>query len=260
MKPRKKIRKIGVFDSGAGGLSVVKSLLEANLFEQIVYFGDTARVPYGIKDKNTIIRYALEALEFFKNFDIDLLITACNTVSAHALPEMQEQCEYDIIGVVEPGVEALTQKVAFKDDPILIIGTNATIGSNAYQSKLQALGYRNLTAIPTGLFVSLVEEQLFEGPILEETMKHYFGDMQPSAVVLGCTHFPLIRDRIESYFNNSVCSIHSGDAIVEHLRTKYSITGPAAQTRLELFASENPDGLKNIAKLWLGDLYDSSTC
>ncbi len=94
--------RVGVFDSGVGGLSVVKSLLEHKLFEEIIYFGDTARVPYGVKDQNTIIRYSLEALEFFKNFEIDLLITACNTVSAYALDEMREHSECDVIGVVEP--------------------------------------------------------------------------------------------------------------------------------------------------------------
>jgi glutamate racemase len=254
----KKINKIGVFDSGAGGLSVVKSLLSQGLFEEIIYFGDTARVPYGIKDKNTIIRYGLEALEYFKNFDIDLLITACNTVSAHALPEMQQQCDWDVIGVVEPGVEALAQKSLAKEDSILIIGTKATVTSQAYQHRLSALGYNNLTAIPTGLFVSLVEEQILSGAILEETMKHYFKDLQPKAIILGCTHFPLLQEQIHNYFHNNVELIHSGDAIVTHLKSKY-ICQSGVKTKVRYFASENPDGLKQIAKLWLGDLYDTCT-
>ena len=96
--------KIGIFDSGIGGLTVVKSVLEHKLFEKVIYYGDTARVPYGVKDQNTIIRYALEAVEFFKNFEIDLLITACNTVSAYALDAMKEQADFDVLGVVEPGI------------------------------------------------------------------------------------------------------------------------------------------------------------
>lgn len=258
MKQLKKINKIGVFDSGAGGLSVVKSLLHEGLFEEIIYFGDTARVPYGIKDKNTIIRYGLEALEFYKNFDIDLLITACNTVSAHALYEMSEQSSCDIIGVVDPGVEALHKKMQNKDEPILIIGTKATVSSGAYQQRLEKLGYENITAIPTGLFVSLVEEQVLSGKILDETMKHYFGTLNPKAIILGCTHFPLLQEQIGNYFENKVELIHSGDAIVEHLKGRYMCQN-AVKTKVRYFASENPDGLKNIAKLWLGDLYDNCT-
>ncbi len=121
--------KIGLFDSGAGGLSVVKSLIKSNLFDEIIYYGDTARVPYGTKDKNTIIRYSLEALEFFNNFDIDLLITACNTVSAYALDEMNSKSHYPVVGVVESGVLALRESYQ-RDDLILIIV------QKAYQVKI----------------------------------------------------------------------------------------------------------------------------
>ena len=94
--------RAGVYDSGVGGLTVVKSLLEHKLFDEIIYFGDTARVPYGVKDKNTIIRYSLEAVEFFKNFDIDIMITACNSVSAYAIDELKENAPFKISGVIEP--------------------------------------------------------------------------------------------------------------------------------------------------------------
>ncbi len=124
--------KVGVFDSGIGGLTVVKSLLENKLFEEIVYFGDTARVPYGIKDKSTIIRYAIEAVEFFKNFELDLIIVACNTVSAHALCEMREVSSCPVIGVVEAGILATANALKDKNSNILIIGTKATINSKAY--------------------------------------------------------------------------------------------------------------------------------
>ena len=106
--------KAGVFDSGIGGLTVVKSLLENNLFEEIIYFGDTARVPYGVKDKNTIIRYSLEALEFFKNFDIDILIIACNSVSAFALDELRTNTTTPVVGVIQSGVKALQNKIKNK--------------------------------------------------------------------------------------------------------------------------------------------------
>ena len=99
--------RAGVFDSGVGGLTVVKSILEEKLFDEIIYYGDTARVPYGPKDKNTIISYSLEALEFFKNFDIDMLIIACNSVSAYAIDELQKNTTIPVIGVIESGVLAL---------------------------------------------------------------------------------------------------------------------------------------------------------
>ncbi len=244
--------KIGVFDSGIGGLTVVKSLLEHKLFSEIIYYGDTARVPYGVKDKNTITRYALEALEFFKNFDIDLLITACNTVSAYALDEMKKQADFDIIGVVEPGVLATKNALPNKDASVLILGTKATIASKAYETLLQDAGFANTTPKATGLFVPIVEEDLLEGEILQSTMKHYFKDIKdPDAVILGCTHFPLIADQIASYFDHKATLIHSGEAIVEYLEKQYHFQEIFETTQLKFFASENPDGLKEVAYRWL---------
>ena len=247
--------KVGVFDSGAGGLSVVKSLLQHKLFDEIVYYGDTARVPYGTKDKNTIIRYSLEALEFFNNFDIDLLITACNTVSSYALNEMREASSYEIVGVIEPGIKALENKISDKNASILITGTRATIASGRYQNELMERGYHNLTALQTGLFVPLVEEGIFSGPILEETMKYYFRDISnPDAVILGCTHFPLISDSMEAHFQNKPLMIHSGEAIVEYLADQCGITGSDGENILKIFASDNVEGLRRTAKGWLGAL------
>lgn len=246
--------KVGVFDSGIGGLTVVKSLLEHHLFDEIVYFGDTARVPYGVKDKNTIIRYSLEAIEFFKNFDIDLLITACNTVSAYALTEMREHAPFDIIGVVEPGILAAENALADKDANILVLGTKATVASKAYDTLLTTHGYSNVTTKATGLFVPIVEEGLFEGEILKSTLKHYFSELAtPDAIILGCTHFPLIADAIDEFFGKQSLLIHSGEAIVEYLERHYDFQERFEDTRLRLFASENPDALKDVAKKWLYD-------
>ncbi len=244
--------RIGVFDSGAGGLSVVKSLIESKYFDKIIYYGDTARVPYGIKDKNTIIRYSLEALEFFNNFDIDLLITACNTVSAYALDDMNQQSKYPVIGVIKSGVMAVEKHNIKKDDPILIIATRATIASNQYQTALRELGYNNITAIQTGLFVPMVEEGIFDGEVLDATMRYYFKDIStPSALILGCTHFPLISNSLSNYFNNSPTLIHSGEAIVNYLEEGYSLKQRKDKPELKIFASENVLGLRKIAKIWL---------
>jgi len=245
--------KIGVFDSGAGGLSVVKSLLVHNLFDEIIYYGDTARVPYGPKDQNTIIRYSLEALEFFNNFDIDLLITACNTVSAYALPEMNAQSNYPVVGVIEPGVLALENGSLEKNDNILIIATRATITSRRYEIALEELGYNNITSLQTGLFVPLVEEGIFSGKLLEATMEYYFHTIEeePKAIILGCTHFPLIGDALLKYFNHKPILIHSGEAIVEYLEAQYELREKEKETTLKIFASDNVAGLREIAQKWL---------
>ena len=246
--------RAAVFDSGVGGLTVVKSLLENKLFEEIIYFGDTARVPYGVKDKNTIVRYSLEALEFFKNFDVDILIVACNSVSAYALEELRANTKIPVIGVIESGVKALENKISSKDSNILVIGTNATINSNRYEVALKKLEYKNITSIATGLFVPIVEEGIYTGEILNSIMNHYFSTLKGiDAVILGCTHFPLIEDEISKYLNNAI-TIHSGDAIVDFLKLEYNCVNKFDTTNIKFFASENPDNLKNVAKIWLKGL------
>ena len=244
--------KIGVFDSGIGGLTVVKSLLEHQLFEEIIYFGDTARVPYGSKDKNTIIRYAIEAVEFFKNFELDMIIVACNTVSAYALDEMNESATCPVIGVVEAGVLATSNAITDKDANILILGTNATINSKAYEDGLKKVSFTNIQAKATPLFVPLVEEEILSGNILKETLLHYFDKCkQPNAVILGCTHFPLLEPVLQEYFGKKTKLIHSGDAIVEYLENKFDFYKQYAQPKLKFFASENPEALRATATKWL---------
>ena len=244
--------KVGVFDSGIGGLTVVKSLLEHQLFEEIIYYGDTARVPYGIKDKNTIIRYGLEAVEFFKNFELDLIIVACNTVSAYALDEMREIAPCPIYGVVKAGAMAASNALEDKNSNILILGTKATINSKAYESELHSLSFEKLQTKATGLFVPLVEEEIFEGEVLESTFKHYFKDLtSPNAVILGCTHFPLISPALQEYFGKDTKLIHSGEAIVEYLEKEFTFKEKFSNPQMKFFASENPDALKAIAKKWL---------
>lgn len=246
--------KVGVFDSGIGGLTVVKSLIEHKLFEEIIYYGDTARVPYGAKDKNTIIRYSLEALEFFKNFDIDMLIVACNTASAFAIQDLKEVATIPVVGVIQPGVLAVQNKLDDKESNILVIATKGTIQSNRYQNELQALGYKNITSIQTGLFVPIVEEGIFEGEVLDATLKHYFNGIKGmDAVILGCTHFPLIADKIASYLDGCQ-TIHSGEAIVDYLIHEHKHDKNFEKTKVTFFASENPEGLKKVAKNWLGSL------
>jgi glutamate racemase len=244
--------KVGVFDSGIGGLTVAKSLLESHLFREIIYFGDTARVPYGSRDKHTIIRYSLEAVEFFKNFNIELLVVACNTVSAYALDKMREEADFPIVGVVESGILALQNLRVELDKKILVIGTKATIKSGAYQNRLRDLGYRDIESVATGLFVPIVEEGIFKGEVLDSTLNHYFSGVEtPQYIILGCTHFPLIGDQISNFFNHSPQLIHSGEAIVQYLRQDLKLS-KKEETKIEFFASENPTFLKSMAEKWLG--------
>ena len=246
-------KKIGVFDSGVGGISVLKSLIDSDSFEEIIYYGDTARVPYGVRSKETIIQYSLEALEFFKQFNLDLLVVACNTISAYALDSMQKFANYPIVGVIEPGVLALTNNLDNKNANILILGTKATINSNLYQNLLHTQGYKNINGLATSLFVPIVEEGIFEGEILESTMKYYFKDYKesPDAIILGCTHFPLIAKAIANYYQNKPILIHSGNAIMEYLKQQYTFQSIKHKTKITFYASDSLDKLKNTANLWL---------
>ncbi len=247
--------RAGVFDSGVGGLSVVKSLLEHRIFEDIVYYGDTARVPYGAKDKNTIVGFSLEALEFFKNFDIDILIIACNSVSAYAIEELKAKASIPVVGVIEPGIRALKNKVQDKQKNILIIGTKATIASKKYEIGLREGGYKNLTSLETGLFVPMIEEGIFDENILQACFSYYFKELKNiEVIILACTHFPLIKNKICKYFNGCL-SIHSGEAIVEYLLENFKIEKSKKETTLKLFASDNPKKLEQTAAKWLGDFY-----
>lgn len=244
--------KAGVFDSGIGGLSVLKSIVDARLFSEIVYYGDTARVPYGTKDKNTIIRFSLEALELFNKHNVDILIVACNTASAYALQDMQKMAKYPIIGVIEPGILALSNRVQDKNKNILIIATKATIESKIYETNLIKLGYQNIQGLQTGLFVPMIEEGITSGDVLDSALRFYFENIKiPNAIILGCTHFPLIKNEIKKYFDNKPILIHSGDAIVEYLIKKYSIQAESKTPKITYFASSNKRFIEDAAKKWL---------
>lgn len=248
---RDKVR-VGVFDSGVGGLSVTKSLLQNTLFDEIIYYGDTAKVPYGTRDKNTITRYSLEALEFLKNFNIQMLIVACNTVSAQAIDEMQKNASFDVVGVIKPGVLATTNTLSNKDASILVLGTKSTINSGIYQNLLKQNGFKNIEALAPSLFVPIVEEGIFEGEILKSTMNYYFKNIKksPDAIILGCTHFPLISKALQEYFPTSKL-IHSGEAMVEYLQTQFNLKSKNTKTELTILASADVEAVKKTAGIWL---------
>jgi len=243
--------KCGVFDSGIGGLSVAGEILKAGLFEEIVYFGDTARVPYGNKNETTIIRYSLEALEFLKNFDIDFLVVACNSASSVAIDDLKKESNFPVLGVISAGVEAL--KGAEKEANILLIGTKRTISSGKYQTLLQNEGFKNVISVATPLFVPFVEEGIVKGELIKKVYDLYFQNIQKEKidyVILGCTHYPFLSDSLGEYFPNAKL-IHSGQAIVDQIKKRYGLKG-CKKTSLKLYASDNPEELRKKAKEWLG--------
>jgi len=246
--------KAGVFDSGVGGLSVLSSILNHNLFQDIVYYGDTARVPYGTKNPQTIIKYAYEALEFFEKQNVDILIFACNSVSAYAIDLIKQKTKLKIFGVIEAGVLASTKKTKLSDN-ILVVGTKATINSQKYQNNLIQIGYKNITAIPTSLFVPLIEEETTHKEILYPVMEYYFKDIpKPDIVILGCTHYPFIQNQISHFFGN-IPTIHSGEAISEYLKQKIKINNHNQTKEVTFFASDDMLTLKRVALKWLDKKY-----
>lgn len=260
----KQMKKVGIFDSGIGGLSVAKSVLDSKIFEQAIYYGDTARVPYGVKDCKTIVRFALECLDFFAPHNIDMLLVACNTVSAYALETMQAKASFPIVGVIEAGVKACINALPNKDSTTLIIGTKATIASKQYEKLLANAGFARFVSKDTGLFVPLVEEGLYEGRgevVLDSVLKFYLeeflcspalGGVAPKAIILGCTHFPLIAKQIDRFFGGQSMLIHSGDAIVELLESNFNLRKNSfPKTNIDFYASSDIEGLKKKAKIWL---------
>ncbi len=244
------MNRCGIFDSGVGGLSVASEILKSKLFDEIIYYGDTARVPYGNKNESTIIRYSLEALEFLRNFDINFLIVACNSVSSVALEELKKEASFPVVGVIEAGVKAVEKEK--KDSNILLIGTKRTISSNKYQEMLKKRGFKNIIAKATPLLVPLVEEGIVEGKIVDEVFELYFSDIKKEEidiVVLGCTHYPFLSKSIGNYFYNAKL-IHSGQAIVELLENEFGLQ-KKEKTTIECFASDNVEELRKKAKEWL---------
>lgn len=186
---------IGVFDSGVGGLTVVREIMRQIPNEKIIYFGDTARVPYGSKSQETVTRFSQQIVRFLKTFQVKTIVVACNTASAYAMDTLERDCDIPIIGVVKPGARMAAEVT--KNGRIGVIATEATIASRIYTQYIEELN-QNVTiygkACP--LFVPLVEEGLLEDPVTDEIARRYLTeliDIDIDTLILGCTHYPLIR-------------------------------------------------------------------
>jgi glutamate racemase len=188
-------RPLGIFDSGIGGLTVLKEIARQLPAENLLYLGDTARVPYGIRSPETVMAYAFQCTEFLLQRDIKLLVIACNTVSATSLGEIQEKISVPSIGVIEPGARAAVRST--RNKRVGGIGTEATIKSNAYTKAIRAIDEGVVVfGLPCPLFVPLVEEGWTEGTVARLTAERYLNDIRDLGVdtlVLGCTHYPLLK-------------------------------------------------------------------
>lgn len=204
-------KAIGIFDSGIGGLTVFKEIARLLPCEDIIYLGDTARVPYGTRSAETVTQYSFECSDFLLKKNIKLLVVACNTVSAISLPEMRKRISIPIIGVIEPGARAAVN--ISSSNTIGVIGTEATVRSNAYVNAIKALnGQAKVLSAACPLFVPLVEEGWTEGDVARLTALKYLEPMIKSRVdtlVLGCTHYPLLKGVIQSVMGKEVKLIDS---------------------------------------------------
>src|SRR3984885_5284228 len=212
-------RPIGVFDSGVGGLTVLRALCDELPCEQFVYLGDTARLPYGTKGADTVVRYALQAADMLVGRGIKALIVACNTASAAALPSMRDRYgDLPLIGVVEPGAEAAV--AATRNGCIAVIGTEATIRGGAYQRAIaRHRPDATVSALACQLFVALAEEGWTCGAIARATAQRYLAPLfglelaactpVPDTLVLGCTHFPALRPAIREVIGDQVTIVDS---------------------------------------------------
>ena len=189
---------VGVFDSGVGGLTVAREIMRQIPNEKIVYFGDTARVPYGSKSQDTVTRYSRQIVRFLRTQDVKAIVVACNTASAYALDSLEKEIDIPIIGVVKPGARVAAEVT--RNGKIGVIGTEGTIGSQIYTDFIHNI---NPDAKVTGkacpLFVPLVEEGLLQDPVTDEIASRYLTeliDIGIDTLILGCTHYPLLRSTV----------------------------------------------------------------
>ena len=230
--------KIGVFDSGFGGLTVLNALLEIIPGADYLYFGDTARLPYGSKSVQTVARYACEAAKFLEQQGAEMLVIACNTATALALPQIREAASVQVLGVVEPGAQR-AQAVS-KSGKAVVIGTEATISSHAYRKALVALKIEAYEkACP--LLVPLVEEGWVDHPVTEEVARIYLkeafrdGFASADVLLLGCTHYPLLKPVLQRVVPAGVTLVDSAESVA------FAVSGTTRLSRGKLDGVQIPE-------------------
>ena len=246
---------IGVFDSGFGGLTVLKALLEAVPRADYLYFGDTARLPYGSKSAETVAKYAVEAAHFLQQQGAEMLVIACNTATALALDQIKQAVRVPVVGVVEPGAERAS--AASKNGKVVVLGTEATISSHAYSKALRARGVEaHEKACP--LLVPLVEEGWVDHAVTEQVARIYLqeafaGFAAADVMVLGCTHYPLLKPLLQRVAPPQVVIVDSAESTAHAVAGMLSAGGRVSgQPKLRFFATDSAEKFQRLGTRFLG--------
>ena len=249
-------KPIAVFDSGLGGLTVFREILRQLPDENLIYFGDTARVPYGSKSRETIIHYTEQILNFLRTKEVKAIVVACNTVSAYALEELKDRVEVPIIGVVKPGAYAAVKQT--KTRRIGVMGTEGTVRSGLYPTYIHEIDPSVLVfQKPCPLIVPLVEEGLWDDPLTTEAVRRYtrvFREEHIDTVIMGCTHYPLVRDTIRKVLGDDVTLVNPAYETTAALRRVLEEKGllrtmdaPVTGPPYRFYVSDDPEKFKEFA-------------
>lgn len=247
---------IGVFDSGVGGLTVAREIMRQLPNERIVYFGDTARVPYGSKSKETVTKFSRQIVHFLETQQVKAIVVACNTASAYALEELEKEVDVPMIGVVKPGARAALAVTVNKK--IGVVGTEATINSGIYSRYIEETDKSvKILGKACPLFVPLVEEGLWEDPVTDEIARRYLTELLDSGIdtlILGCTHYPMIRSTVAKIMGDGVTLVNPAYETARELKTLLAKKGLESEHRPELgtelyrfFVSDAAEKFKRFA-------------
>lgn len=246
---------IGVFDSGIGGLTVVKELIKQMPEAGIIYFGDTARYPYGNKSKETIERYALEDARFLIEHGAQIIVTACNTASALAIDKLRQEMQLPLFEVVNPAVERAIEATSNKR--VGVIGTRGTIKSEIYSKKIKEQNSKiEVISRPCPLFVPLVEEGWLAHSETKKIIKSYLAPLKNKSIdtlILGCTHYPLLKPQIRAKIGRHVTLVDSAEEVVKKIQS-YVADHPDVDIKgkCEYYLSDVSEHTQHIASKWLG--------
>ena len=251
-------KAIGVFDSGVGGLTVVREILRQLPDENIIYFGDTARVPYGTKSSKLVSKYGIQDARFLMSCGIKLLVAACNTVSAIGLEELTQEVPVHVVGVIEPACRAAVETT--RNKKIGVIGTQATISSSIYPKIINSLNPAiKVMCKACPLFVPLVEEGWLDEEVTKIAARRYLSGLrgQIDTLILGCTHYPLLGLVLEQELEKKIVVIDSARAVAirvrELLEEEKLLTRSRNKGWHTYFVSDDPESFKKMAKLFLGE-------
>jgi glutamate racemase len=253
---------IGVFDSGVGGLTVLQALRDRLPRERFIYLGDTARLPYGTKSAESIVRYSTQAASFLVGCGIKYLVVACNTASSVALEELRGRFEpLPVVGVIEPGAQAACD--SSRSGHIAVIATEGTVRGGAYQNAIAAkLPNAVLASRACSLFVALAEEGWTQGEIAEATARRYLSDLiaadsQIDTLLLGCTHFPVLRDTLQRVVGERICIVDSAHTTAAFLDRDLSARGlhasEAQSGSVRFLATDSGERFARVGSLFLGE-------